>query len=76
MTHHVIILHPFGAAFQAVAAAVALPHVANWFDHIAMTKLQKLVGYDFVFSSLSRTVGQSLSKYPRPQNDQVGSLVS
>jgi len=40
-TYRAIILHPFDVTFQAAAVAVALPHAANWFDHIATTKLYR-----------------------------------
>ena len=38
-TYHGIIHHQFDVTFQAAAVVVALPHVANWFGHIATTKL-------------------------------------
>ena len=38
-TYRGIIHRPFDVIFQAAAVAVALPHVANLFGHIATTKL-------------------------------------
>ena len=71
-TYRAIILHPFDVTFQAAAVVVALPHVANWFDHIAMTKLYS---EDFGISHVSlkiRVDALCLPWVEQVQDDQPG----